>query len=627
MNAQRRCALGVAVTSAVLLLPLRLPAQTVEAHSGDRVAEDAAPPTEGGAAIVEQTIADQADAAALVVDATLAKGISYIPAPLRVVVTAYVFKVNDVVSGADQDEYIVVYDTGGVLPDGTKMETVESFKLTPGDRYLVFAERVSGEYWARNVLQVLGEGQTLADASGRTVVGVEAGNLVVEPRVSQERLRYSTPVERPAPVLESAPASGSLPVPEQPAVPSGDAAPLKLDRLKQFLRSAQRRTEEGASIPLIYGGKSEEGADSSDDGKADETSDDAAAGAATDDVIDLPVAGPSTVLSGQHVAALQSHYYFMPDNNHWAWTQDCLESWNRLVLPTGGFRLFAFRIDASGNPIRNRPPVANNGEYNLGVLTDAQMTAGGYSTWPVLGANGVCYRWSAPNNRITETDILINPAIAFNEPQYRKSLTHELGHALTLDHETRYMALLFPGTFQQPPNYASLWYSRWDDHWGVTSMLQWVNQNIAAGSWNIAQFVDMATWAQAHSNPGTNGSLVMTSLSSLVLNRGQIATVRRVHVENRGLVAAQNVSLRFYLSADPIISPGDIELASYGWPTFLGSWTGELNIQVPAGTPVGLYYVGWILTTNSGEITTGNNVALMLNDMFSNFSPVRVQIQ
>ena len=99
------------------------------------------------------------------------------------------------------------------------------------------------------------------------------------------------------------------------------------------------------------------------------------------------------------------------------------------------------------------------------------MTAGGYDTWDVLSANGVCYTWVDGNNRVRETDILINPAIAANEAQFRKSLTHELGHALTLEHETARMALLYPGTFRQPPNYASLWYSRRDDHQGVRAML------------------------------------------------------------------------------------------------------------------------------------------------------------
>ena len=102
------------------------------------------------------------------------------------------------------------------------------------------------------------------------------------------------------------------------------------------------------------------------------------------------------------------------------------------------------------------------------------MTGGGFDTWGVLGANGVCYTWTS-GNRVTETDILINPAIAGNEAQFRKSLTHEFGHALTLQHETSRMALMYPGTFRQPPNYASHWYSRQDDHHGVRSMLDWVD--------------------------------------------------------------------------------------------------------------------------------------------------------
>ena len=50
------------------------------------------------------------------------------------------------------------------------------------------------------------------------------------------------------------------------------------------------------------------------------------------------------------------------------------------------------------------------------------------------------------------------------------------------------MALMYPGTFRQPPNYASQWYSRQDDHHGVRAMLDWVNAKRAGGTWEIAEF-------------------------------------------------------------------------------------------------------------------------------------------
>src|SRR5690349_6678324 len=92
-------------------------AEERSSRSVDIPVEDAAPASENRGASDQLAIVQQAEQGDLVIDATLAKGISFIPSPLRVIVTAYVFKVNEVVSGNNQEEYVVVRDTGGELPD------------------------------------------------------------------------------------------------------------------------------------------------------------------------------------------------------------------------------------------------------------------------------------------------------------------------------------------------------------------------------------------------------------------------------------------------------------------------------------------------------------------------------
>jgi hypothetical protein len=228
-----------------------------------------------------------------------------------------------------------------------------------------------------------------------------------------------------------------------------------------------------------------------------------------------------------------------------------------------------------------------------------------------------------------EADVLINPAIATSEAQYRKSLTHELGHALNLDHEDRFFALLYPGTWQQPPNYASYWYARADDYLGVRDRLDWVNKNVAANRWNLRSFADMATWSQAHSNPGTSGSLVMTSLSATTAKRGDRITFRNVHVENRGDAAAANVTLKFYLSWNATVSNIDTEIASYTWNSFGGhsSWSGPLDAVVPTSLAPGTYYAGWIVTTDTAELTPANNTAVLLQGYSANFASQTIVVQ
>lgn len=548
---------------------------------------------------------DQVRSADLVAEVTLADGVRYTPDGLRVPRTSYVFRINELVSGAAEGEYVTINDTGGAYPDGSSVSTENSFRLTPGARYVVFADRVGADLWLRQVLQVHDDGGAVADASGHVLVEAREGAFLARPEATYASLRYVPTVARAAEPMDGPPDEASVPLPEpDDRSPRARQTPLTLQAVVRTLRASG-----GQPTPA--------------EGDGPETEDEPPGGE------DGPFAseGPQAraVLSGSHVTAFQSHFHFMPNDDNWAWTSHCRGSWNQLVGNNLG--LFAYKINTSTNqPIRDRLPVANNNQNNLGVLSNAQMTEGGYDTWDVLSANGVCYTWVDNNRRVRETDILINPAIAGNEAQFRKSLTHELGHALTLNHETARMALLYPGTFRQPPNFASLWYSRRDDHQGVRSMLQWVNANIAGGTWNITQFTDLATWSQAHDNPGNAGNLVMTRLSSETIPRGGTATVNFVHVENRGTVAAQNVRLKFYLSSNDVISANDHEIASFTWNTFANWWSGSLNVRVPNSVPAGQYFFGWIVTTDTAEASSSNNTAMLLRDHNNGFAKVRVTV-
>jgi len=568
-------------------------------------------------------IADQLRSSDLVGDLTLAQGLRYTPAGLRVLRTSYVFRVNELVRGSTAGEYVTINDTGGVYPDGSSVSTENSFRLNPGERYMVFADRVGEDLWLRQVLQIHGDGDVVADASGRVLVESREGLPIAQATPTYEPLRYVRTAARPVEPMEGPPDEVSVPLParsEAAAVARQGA--LSLQAVVQYLRARNREPSppEGVQPPVDEEDDPHAAAPSARQPPAniEASSQESTRGVASE--------GPArAVLLGSHVTAFQSHFHFMPDDDNWAWTSHCRGSWN--VLVNNSLGLFAYKITTSdGQPIRNRLPMADNNQNNVGVLSNTQMTDGGYDTWDVLSANGVCYTWVDSNNRVRETDILINPAIAANEAQFRKSLTHEFGHALTLNHETARMALLYPGTFRQPPNYSSLWYSRRDDHQGVRSMLQWVNANISAGTWDVAQFTDMATWSQAHDNPGTAGNLVMTRISTQTLSRGDTATLDFVHVENRGNVAAQNVRLKFYLSTNDVISANDHEIASFTWSTFTSWWSGSLNVQIPNTVPTGQYFLGWIITTDTTERSTANNTAVLMRDHNAAFEKVRITV-
>jgi Matrixin len=583
---------------------------SAESDHVDRAEDAMAVADATGPAGPDPDLADQAQTSELIADVTLAQKLTYTPRPLRVPRTSYVFGINEVIRGNVEGEFVTVNDTGGAFPDGSTVSTENSFRLDEGGRYTVFADRVGDDLWLRRVLQVHDDGEVVADASGRVVVGIVDGTPVVAAEPTYQALRYIQPMAAGVEPMEGAPDVASLPLPERAASAVADPAPLSIGAIHSYLLGAGNGPLRPADLPPTSAGPSGRTMPNTE-GRSQES------GPGGD-------IGARAKLSGNYISAFQSHYHYMPDDNNWAWSSHCRGSWNTLV--TNNLGLFAYKITtATGLPIRDRLPVAGNGQNNVGVLTDAQMTAGGFDTWSALGANGVCYTWTQ-QNRVTETDILINPAIAGNEAQFRKSLTHEYGHALTLQHETARMALMYPGTFRQPPNYASLWYSRQDDHHGVRTVLDWVNANIAAGTWSVAQFTDMATWSQAHDNPGTAGNLVMTRISSETIARGATATVQFVHVENRGNVPAQNVRLKYYLSTNETISATDYEIASYTWNTFTSWWSGSLNVSVPNSVPPGQYYLGWIITTDSQEASAANNTAILMRDHVSGFAKVKITV-
>jgi hypothetical protein len=554
-----------------------------------------------GAAQQLQTLVQASD---LVADVTLAKGISHVPAPLRIIVTDYVFQVREVVKGAAADGPLIVRSDGGVLADGVAMDSPDAYKLTAGGRYLIFARKVKEGYRMTYVLRIERDGAIVATPEGRMVVGLRQGLLLIRTEVSYAPLHYLPARRTAAPKRQGPPEKGSFPVPKAEEPPAHESAePITVDQVKHALRNAIKAEKIDDIAPRS--GRSES--------RPSEFR-------------------PEAVTYGGYVSESTNFYCQLPDNNNWDWFQQCEFCWNQLVgeSPSGRNWLVGFFNDSAGNPIRNEAPSANNGRYNMGVMTSAQMTAGGYPTWEALSANGYTLVWfTTTNGQVKEADVLINAAIASDAAQYRKSLTHELGHSLLLLHEDRYFAIMYAGTWRQPPNYASYWYSRTDDHVGVRDVLTWVNGNIDPNRWKLLSFTDVATYSQYHDNPGTSGNLVMTTLSATTVNRGDRVTFRNIHVENRGDSPAANLTLKFYLSWNPIISNIDTEIASYSWSSFGGLTYASFpyDALVPTSLAPGTYYAGWILTSDTADLTDYNNTALLLQDYSAGFATQTVTVR
>lgn len=336
---------------------------------------------------------------------------------------------------------------------------------------------------------------------------------------------------------------------------------------------------------------------------------------------------------------LINYYMFLPDDDDFTRTGQSMTAWNRLVgnNPSGPYAqndwLIGYFVDANGNPIRDRLPTPNNGSHELGVLTSAQMATRGYDTWENLGANGVNFQWRRDIGSlagvIVENDTFANPAITGDPAQFRKTMTHEFGHALGLSHNTFYFALMYPGTFRQPPNYSSFWYTRMIDFFFERSLLRQINGALGQTVWVLEDFADMAIWSQTHDNWGSDGLLPTTDVAPRTVSAGQLLTLDHLHVENRGTLAATSVEVVVYLSTDRFILSSDRNIGSFRWTSFggEGSWrNGSINVRVPSTTPAGSYHVGMILTTPTSEISSANNTVLITESNSPIFDPVIVTV-
>jgi V8-like Glu-specific endopeptidase len=135
---------------------------------------------------------------------------------------------------------------------------------------------------------------------------------------------------------------------------------------------------------------------------------------------------------------------------------------------------------------------------------------------------------------------------------------------------------------------------KFNDTWG------WVSQdNTVRPPTDRPDLTDHDDWF--------NTSLSSVSPSTIQQGAGINASVT---VRNNGTANANNTVVRFYASANTIISTSDIYLGERTVNVAaLASTTVNFNGTIPASTPVGTYYIGWIIdaTNVHTEYLENNN--------------------
>lgn len=330
----------------------------------------------------------------------------------------------------------------------------------------------------------------------------------------------------------------------------------------------------------------------------------------------------------------QYYYHYLPNDDQWDWLGDCAVAWDTLVGDnTGNYDdndyLFGYYVDSYDQPILDHLPSSENGYFEMAVLDSTQLETQGYATWEEKPGNGITYYWWNSSQEIIEADVFVNADIASNEDQFYRTLTHEFGHALGLPHDERYLNIMYAGTWRQPPNHASSWYTRMMDMKYMRDSLETVNNDYGETVWVFEQWPDVAVWSQTHEDSGTNGDLIMTDVSPRAVAAGDDITFEHLHVENRGNLTALDVRVTFYLSTNDNITDQDYPIGWFEWEEMdpEARWSnGSYTLTVPGDIPTGDYYVGAVATSSSDERSGANNRTIFTGDYYSQFEPIVITL-
>lgn len=217
-----------------------------------------------------------------------------------------------------------------------------------------------------------------------------------------------------------------------------------------------------------------------------------------------------------------------------------------------------------------------------------------------------CYWLFGWNYGLDETDIAFNTSLAWSTGSlnygnlgspysFEGVALHELGHALGLNHEDRWMATMnsyYPnsGTL----GYYKVWDPNADDRLGARNLYP-----------DGTTETDVAGSAFKHTGTGTSGLVS----SPLWAARGSYVTIEFTF--SNLSTATKTFDVGFYLSSNDYISTGDTFLGmNYGaWGSSGFSGTFSRTLYIPSWVAPGTYYVGFLIDPNNamGEANESNN--------------------
>jgi hypothetical protein len=228
------------------------------------------------------------------------------------------------------------------------------------------------------------------------------------------------------------------------------------------------------------------------------------------------------------------------------------------------------------------------------------------STLAVTHVMSHCYWLFGWNYGIDETDIAFSTSVAWNTGaisygslgspySFEATSLHELGHALGLNHEDRWMAVMnsyYPDS--GPLGYYKEWDPNADDRVGVRSLYP-----------DGTTEVDVAGSAFKRTGTGTSGLVSSPAYAA----RGSYATVEFTF--SNLSTSSRSFDIGFYLSTNDFISTSDTLLGTNYGASGTAGFTGTFSrsLYIPTWVAPGTYYLGFLMDPNNAvpDVNRGNN--------------------
>jgi hypothetical protein len=229
----------------------------------------------------------------------------------------------------------------------------------------------------------------------------------------------------------------------------------------------------------------------------------------------------------------------------------------------------------------NTIPVGRDGQSVIAWISEGDLNRfynlswSGAWGWTITTTDGKC-------GRFVESDMFFNPNITLFTPQvnvpynlgYQETALHELGHAVTLDHEDRSLSVMTQFT--------------------VSNVLH--NEDKVGWNRSASQkfnplpspIVDMGIFPLRNAS----SAKIFTTLSPTTVSRGSAVTIRDFSVENLSNVFPfENPVYRIVL--EDISSGATTEIGTFFWNRFgpFSSWSGNLTYTLPLSLAPSRYRV------------------------------------